>query len=142
MADKTITEKMRYLLETYDYEHRGGGVDTYEITRFLDWVDQSPEPERKHPVDAIKDFGEAAGIKMCPEAEAKMRAICDEEVCASCGQSIAQKPAAPEDDDFGLAVLGFSPRTAKPSLRRCPNCSKKSRLRYCESCGTYIDSSE
>lgn len=37
----------------------------------------------KHPVDALKEFG----LPMSPQHEAEMRAVCDEEVCADCGNA-------------------------------------------------------
>jgi hypothetical protein len=36
--------------------------------------------ERKHPVDALKDWAASAGVEMAPEREAELRAICDEPV--------------------------------------------------------------
>lgn len=34
----------------------------------------------RHPVDVMKDIWERAGVKMDPDAEQRMRAICDEPV--------------------------------------------------------------
>ena len=49
----------------------------------------------KHPVDAMKEISEAAGLQMSPEAEAEMRAICDAEVCLTCGEPPHEGRCAP-----------------------------------------------